>query len=286
MVIGEGPIARPMGGPLALLRPGNGVVAAAAVAAGAIAAVGRPALDGPLLVNVSLGAGAAFAFIGAGNALNDYLDRDIDKKGHPDRPIPSGRVSPQGARNLSAALFVVSLALGALISWAALVAVAGLAGLMLAYEWRLKALGFGGNLAIGVLSGATFAFGGLAVGNPAPTIVLSALGIVASTGREVAKDIEDMAADEGRRTLPQRVGAHRAAEVSAAFTWAAVCLSPFPFVPMAVLGWPYLAAIGLADAIFIYAAKVVRESPSRSQQLSKAGMGLATLAFALGGWFR
>lgn len=275
-----------MGGFLALLRPGNGVVAAAAVAAGAIASSGTPALSAPLVYSVAAGAGAAFAFIGAGNALNDYLDREIDKTGHPDRPIPSGKVKPGAAKAVSAALFGLSLALGAFVSLTALLVVAALAGLMLAYEWKLKAAGFVGNLSIGVLSGATFAYGGVVVGNVGPTLPLAALGIVASLGREVAKDIEDQEADKDRRTLPQRIGASKAAAVSAVATVLAVALSPLPFYPLALLGIVYLAVIAIADATFIYAAAVVRANPHRSQQLSKAGMAIATLAFALGGWFR
>ena len=275
-----------MGGFLALLRPGNGVVASAAVAAGAIAAAGTPALSTPLVYSVAAGAGAAFAFIGAGNALNDYLDREIDKVGHPDRPIPSGKVSPSAAKGVSVALFAFALALGAFVSLTALAAVAGLTGLMLAYEWKLKAAGLVGNVAIGVLSGATFAYGGIVVGNLGPTLPLAALGVVASLGREVAKDIEDMEADSDRRTLPQRIGAPRASAVSAVATGFAVALSPLPYYPLGLLGLPYLAVIGIADATFIYAAAVVRANPHRSQQLSKAGMAIATLAFGLGGWFR
>ena len=274
-----------MGGPLALLRPGNGVVAATAVVAGAIAAAGRGALEAPLAYDVVAGAAAAFAFIGAGNALNDYLDRDIDKKAHPDRPIPSGRISPSNVRGLSAALFALSLALAYSVSISAFLMVSLLVGLMLCYEGKLKAAGLSGNIAIGILSGATFAYGGLVVGNITPTLSLAALGIVASVGREIAKDIQDMAADEGRKTLPQRVGAPKAASASMAFTFVAVALSPLPYFPLAVLGVAYLPVIAAADATFIYAALVVRSNPKRAQGLSKAGMGLATLAFAVGGWF-
>jgi len=93
-----------MGGFLALLRPGNGVVASAAVLAGALAGAGPPAVEGTTLVRVALGCAAAFCFIGAGNALNDFFDREIDKKAHPDRPIPSGRVTPRAALWVSAGL--------------------------------------------------------------------------------------------------------------------------------------------------------------------------------------
>jgi len=275
-----------MGGFLALLRPGNGVVAAAAVTAGAIAAAGPDALGPALRLQVAVAAGTAFAFIGAGNALNDYFDRDIDKVAHPTRPVPSGRVSPVQARSISGGLFVAALVGALWISVPAFLLVATSAAVMIGYELRLKAAGLPGNLAIGYLSGITFLYGALVVGNPMAALFLAALGIVASVGREIAKDIEDMDADKDRNTLPQRAGKARAAHLSAAFTLAAVVLSPVPFFPLAVLGWPYLPVIAIADATFIYGALVLRHSAARSQMMSKVGMAMATLAFAMGGWVR
>lgn len=274
-----------MGGFLALLRPGNGVVASAAVLAGALAGAGPPAVEGTTLVRVALGCAAAFCFIGAGNALNDFFDREIDKKAHPDRPIPSGRVTPRAALWVSAGLFATALAIGAFLSLDALAVVATSALMMLAYEKGLKAAGLPGNGAIAYLSGITFLFGGVVVAAPLSALPLALLGFLASLGREVAKDIEDMEADTDRRTLPQRVGAPRAGLVSAASTLAAVALSPLPFLPLGQFGLEYLAVIAAADATFIYAASVVRASPRGSQRLSKVGMALATLAFAVGGWF-
>ncbi|WP_162795796.1 UbiA family prenyltransferase, partial [Nonomuraea lactucae] len=64
--------------PAALSVPGD-------LLAGA-AAAGRP-------VDPGLVAGSACLYW-AGMALNDYADRDVDARERPERPIPSGRVSP------------------------------------------------------------------------------------------------------------------------------------------------------------------------------------------------
>lgn len=279
-------MARAMGGVLQLLRPANGGVAAAAVIAGALAAAGPAAFGATLLPLVAVACATAFAFIGAGNSLNDYFDRDIDRKAHPERPLPSGRMKPMTALRASAICFAVSLAGALWISLPAFLLVLTSALVMVAYELRLKALGLPGNAAIGYLSGITFFYGGLVAGNPQATVVLALLAVLATIGREVAKDIEDMAADEGRRTLPQRVGPKRATRVSAAATAAAIVLSPLPFAPLATFGIAYLPAIAAADATFIYAASLLRASPARSQRMSKVGFAFATLAFALGGLLR
>jgi len=39
-----------------------------------------------------IGAVTAFMVMAAGNALNDYMDVEIDRIAHPNRPLPSGRM--------------------------------------------------------------------------------------------------------------------------------------------------------------------------------------------------
>src|SRR5688500_19334903 len=46
----------------------------------------------------------------AGMAANDWADRDLDAVERPDRPIPSGRVSPSAALGVAAALTAAGLA--------------------------------------------------------------------------------------------------------------------------------------------------------------------------------
>jgi hypothetical protein len=45
----------------------------------------------------------------AGMALNDYLDRAIDARERPNRPLPSGRVSPEGAVAYASTLIAIGL---------------------------------------------------------------------------------------------------------------------------------------------------------------------------------
>jgi 4-hydroxybenzoate polyprenyltransferase len=77
--------------PAALTVPGD-------VLAGA-AAVHRP-LSRPV---AGLAAGSICLYW-AGMALNDYADRDLDRVERPERPIPSGRVTPGFALGLAAGL--------------------------------------------------------------------------------------------------------------------------------------------------------------------------------------
>ncbi|WP_433021089.1 SCO3242 family prenyltransferase [Kribbella sp. CA-294648] len=87
--------------PAALTVPGD--VLAGAVAAGNL----RPARVAGL-------AASSVAIYWAGMALNDWSDRDLDATERPERPIPSGRVTPRTALTLASALTATGLALSAL----------------------------------------------------------------------------------------------------------------------------------------------------------------------------
>ncbi|GAA1959416.1 SCO3242 family prenyltransferase [Agromyces allii] len=56
---------------------------------------------------------ASVAIYSGGMALNDWADRDLDAVERPERPIPSGRVSPRRALAVAAGLGAVGLALAA-----------------------------------------------------------------------------------------------------------------------------------------------------------------------------
>lgn len=87
--------------PAALTVPGD--VLAGAVAAGNL----RPTRLAGL-------AASSVAIYWAGMALNDWSDRDLDAVERPERPIPSGRVSPRTALSLASSLTAAGLALSAL----------------------------------------------------------------------------------------------------------------------------------------------------------------------------
>ncbi|MDD2779482.1 MAG: UbiA family prenyltransferase, partial [Candidatus Methanomethylophilaceae archaeon] len=106
------------------------------------------------------------------------------------------------------------------------------------------------------------------------------MAFLATTGREVAKDIEDMEGDEGRNTLPMSIGERNAAFVSGAFFIAGPLLSLWPFLD-GRLGALYLTVL-LADAMFIYAARLVFRDPHKAQKTAKTAMFAALVAFVLG----
>jgi geranylgeranylglycerol-phosphate geranylgeranyltransferase len=114
------------------------------------------------------------------------------------------------------------------------------------------------------------------------TVTIGIMAFLATLGREIVKDIQDMSSDFDRRTLPQRIGARSAGVVASVSFLTAVFLS---FVPVmaGIFGLEYLAAVLFADAIFIYCSIVHFRNPRQGQRWAKYGMLVALIAFLLGG---
>ncbi len=260
-------------------------MSAAGVLIGTVAAGGVAAWSSAPL-SIGLAVLAAALFTAGGNAMNDLFDIDTDRINHPERPLPSGKISPRTAKAFTILAFAASSVAAVFVSVANLAIVLLNAGVMYGYERRWKSRGLPGNFAISYLVGSLFLFAAVAVysGSVAPLIrgaILAALASFATAGREITKDIEDMKGDVDRRTLPQRVGAANAGFAAAGFLVVAVGLSLFPTY-LGVLGLGYLVVVLLADGMFIYAALHSAANPSRSQRVTKYAMIVALAAFLAG----
>jgi 4-hydroxybenzoate polyprenyltransferase len=111
--------------PAALSVPGD--VVAGAAASGSLSAR-TPAL-----------AGASVCLYWGGMAANDWADRELDAKERPERPIPSGRISPATAFAVAAGLTAAGVAIAGLAGGRRALAVAApLAGAVWAYDLKLK----------------------------------------------------------------------------------------------------------------------------------------------------
>ncbi len=274
-----------MAGLLRLARPVNAVMSGVGVVVGGIVAVGAAAWGRDALP-LGLAALAAVSFTAGGNALNDLYDRETDKVNHPNRPLPSGRVTIREAQAFTIATFLAASVLAAFVNPFALGLVVVNAIMMYSYEHFFKARGASGNLVISYLVGSLFLFAGAAVFRNDFTIlerttILALLAGLTTLGREVTKDIEDVAGDVDRRTLPQRIGAKDAGRVAAGALVAGVVLSALPLV-LGILNWTYLVLVLPADGMFIYAALHSAARPARSQRVTKYAMVVALLAFLVG----
>jgi geranylgeranylglycerol-phosphate geranylgeranyltransferase len=278
-----------------LLRVKNGIIAFFGVLVGGtfVYASGTPVEWAPVLM-----AGfVAFIVTGAGNALNDYFDYEIDKINRPDRPIPSGKISRSDVLMVSAVLFLVGWGLSKSINdYCFAIAFLNSAILIFYAKYSKKVL-FVSNLSISFLVCSLFAFGVAATIQRNVDVVgieeLILVAIVSSSAfsmtlaREIIKDIEDIKGDMEKyaKTLPISIGEEKAKKMAALFTAIAICISLTPFI--LPLGTFNLLIYGIiiiaADLIFI--ASLLME-PAIGQRIMIIGMVFALLAFFLGNMIR
>jgi len=268
---------------LQLLRPGNAVMAAVGVAVGAAllepsSAMAYAALPAAL---------AAFLITAYGNVLNDIVDVDVDREGHPERPLPSGRISIGQAKATAALLLALGLWEGfvaaGLRTFLFAVATVALLGL---YEWRLKGTGLAGNVVVATLVASTFAFGALTASPDwrawGMVWALAVMAFLANVARELLKDIQDLEADRERRsTFPMQAGRPVTLLLAFFLVQAAVVLSALAWWQAP---WPRLWGIPLlaADIVFVIAASIAWMDVRQAQLGLKLAMLLALAAFLAG----
>jgi len=260
-----------------LTRPANCLMSGFGIVLGILATPGEIsslAVCGAIACGMLITAG--------GNTLNDYYDADIDRVNHPRRPIPSGRIRRWTAKMLAVGELMAGLILGRLVNvacgWVALLAVVTL----VAYErGGLKKSGLPGNVAISLLTALLFLAGGAAVGNPWPSASLALLAFVASLGREIAKDIEDIAGDTTRRTWPMRIGVRPARLAASLLFAAAALLSPVPYLLGTLSLW-YLCVVMPANVLFVWIIVALIQGREGISRWTKRAMLIVLVAFLVG----
>ena len=74
----------------------------------------------------------------SGMAFNDYFDRLIDAQERPNRPIPSGAISPAAALRLGGVLMLIGLVAAGFVGMPSLLVAVALCALVLGYDGGLK----------------------------------------------------------------------------------------------------------------------------------------------------
>lgn len=278
---------------LELIRLRNTLIAFVGVVLGA-------KLAGDITVGVLYAGLSAFLVTGAGNALNDFFDYEIDRINRPSRPLPSGKIGKNTTVMLAIVLFIVGIALASLINIYCLGLALVNSMVLILYAKYSKKLLLTANMAVSYLSASTFVYGGLATLKPMHaltvsdlrfTVVLGVCAFFLSIAREITKDIEDIEGDKklGGTTLPIVVGVDTAKKITFFFILIAVLASMTPLVASLCCGfWAgrvfnrmlYTLFIMPADIIFISSALV--SNPGKAQRTMVLGMLVALLAFYAG----
>ena len=272
---------------LRLVRPANLLVAFVGTVVGGLAAAavgfGLSRALGFLLL---LAAASTALVTAAGNVLNDLGDLEGDRLNHPERPLVTGEATPSAARRLTVGLFVAGVVVAVPVAivepWVGVILAVAIAGL-LAYELRWKARGLVGNLTVGGLTAMVFLYGGAAAGRPVVVLPFAAMAFFATLSREVIKDMEDVAGDTSRRTVPKVLGMGPASRLARGSVGAAIALSVTPLLWYLGLRSPagvvYAVVVLAADLLFLASVAWLPRRLRFEQTVSKGAMALALGAF-------
>ena len=220
-------------------------------------------------------------FVVGGNSINDYSDRNTDIISHPNRPIPSGRIAPQTALHIGIISLTIAAAFSLMlpnITATCIVVVACLFIVM--YELYLKKKGFLGNITIGVLTGMVLLLGGAVVSDVQNCYIVALMIFLISLGQEIVSDIEDLAGDIDRNTLPKRFGIKNARYIATASLIVAALLSIFPILS-GNTNTLYPSVI-IADLLIFIAIYSIYKRPRNFQVLVISAMFMTVLSFLLG----
>jgi geranylgeranylglycerol-phosphate geranylgeranyltransferase len=237
-----------------LVKPELPIAAGICVVAGEI--IGSENL--PSIFVGLMGFLTGFFISGAAMISNDYFDLEVDRVNHPERPLPSGRISIPEVKILtclfSAAGFITSALLGSL----ALALTMFIWTIGILYNWKYKESGLLGNIMVALSVAWTFIFGGAIVGGLANSMiwVFGALAFVFDLGEEIAGGAMDVKGDDKRsaRTIARVHGKKYALYVSCLLFVSFVAISMVPFV----MGWLssyYLGIFLPVDLVALYLAK-------------------------------
>jgi len=234
-----------------LFRPELPFAAGMCVALGEIVALG----EFPPLQPLFLGFACGFFLSGTALVLNDTFDLEVDQINAPERPLPSGMVSPREAIGFAILTALLGLGAAAAISLPALVLSLFFWAIGFLYNWKFKQTGLPGNLMVSASVAITFVLGGMAVGQPWNKIVwfFSLQAFLIDLGEEIAGDAMDMDGDRkrGSRSIAILKGRAFALRISG-IIFALIAL--FSFIPFA-LGWlgiGYLILVSVMDFALLY----------------------------------
>ena len=235
-------------------------------------------------------AGLTAALITAGaNIINDIYDIEIDRINKPDRPLPSGGVSLNGAKLLFVILYLLALFFAALCGKILFFIALLISVLLYWYSASLKKSVIWGNLLVGVISGFTFIYGAMSVGDWRGGVMPAMLAFFFHFGRELLKDMQDVEGDIAGNaiTFSGKYGLKKAAVLTRTVFAVLIIVTLIPFF-LKIYNEIYLIIVIFGvDTVLVYIVSVLNENTDTVQldklsKILKIEMLIGLLAIYLG----
>ena len=255
-----------------LLKTELPIAAGVCVIAGQLLALGG--LPSP--AEAALGFLTGFFISGSLMITNDYFDIEVDRVNHPERPLPSDRISRAEAIALAALFTLAGLACAAALGLPTLLIAAFMSVDGILYNWKLKESGLPGNVMVALPVALTFVAGGVSVGQWSSGLawLFGALAFVFDLAEEIANGAMDAEGDRlrGSRSIAIVRGKKFALGISCLLYLVFIALSFLPYV-LGWLGLVYLVLVIVTDLTVSYIvyrlmkSKTPQEGKQRTRQL-------------------
>lgn len=268
-------------GYLRLIRPINCLMMGFAVIVGS--ALTKPDSLNIFWKNLIYGFITGFMLTAASMVINDYYDREIDAINEPNRPIPSGLISPREALAFAIVLTMIGF-LTAYITGILPFLIAIIAWIIfIAYTTFGKRTGLFGNFLVSTCVAIPFIYGSMIITNSIELNVLIFVFMVflSNTGREITKGIVDVQGDRMKniKTLAVRYGERIAAFIAVLFYISTILLSPLPLILNLVSFW-FIPLVAITDFGLIFSSFSLLKDYSRKN--AKKVKNIVLLWFIIG----
>lgn len=222
---------------------------------------------------------ATFLICGAGQAINDVFDFEIDKK-NISKPITSNLITRKQATIISIILFAIGLIIALFINITTFFIAIMFVVLLIFYSALLYKKKYFGNIIVAVSTAITFIFGASATGSiPKIIFFFFATAFFASMAREITKDFEDLEKDKNfKKTLPMI--SKKLGKQFIIFYYFASIITAITTGIIFSLNIFYFLLVFITIIIFFFAIKfLTRNDFKNSQDFSKKGMIVSLIAF-------
>ena len=268
-----------------ITRPLNTIITFFVVVVGAVIAID----ENYLLNNIVLAGISAALTAAAGNIINDILDKSSDKINHPNRIIPSGKLTIKQAGIEYFLLVIVASVLSSFISQLAFLIVFLTSVLLFLYSNILKKIPLLGNITVAYLTGMAFIYGGVSVGHPRAALIPAVFAFLINLIRELIKDIQDIDGDKhaGINTFPIKYGVDKTKYLITFFVIILVVSTSLPFVFNIYRIEFFVVVMIVVNPILIYFLKLLYKNDfsvnlNKLSNMLKLDMVFGLLAIFLG----
>lgn len=241
------------------------------------------------LSKIFLAAISAAFTAAAGNIINDILDKEADKINHPERAIPSGRVSVKLAGIEYFFFLIASCVIASFINQLAFIIVFLTNVLLFIYSNRLKKNPLLGNITVAYLTGMAFIYGGVSVGHPREAFIPAVFALLINLIRELVKDVQDIEGDRkiDRKTFPIKFGIDHTKYLVTSLVVILILSTIIPYVLNLYKIEYFVVVMIIVNPLLIYFLKLLykndwMENLNKLSNMLKLDMVFGLLAIFLG----